>query len=253
MVMKQGISILIIEDDDKLRMALFDFLVFHQYVVKSVSNGEKVNDIIKLSLPDIIIIDLNLPGEDGLSISKRIRAALPSVGIIMLTGRDRRHDRAVGYAAGADIYLTKPSSTSELLQVIVNLSKRLSFRQKHESWLLDTEKRQLQLPRGKLILLTGLETLLVMELVLHGKFISHAELIFYLSGQNEGSEFNKSRIEVLLSRLRKKVSPHVDPNLFVKAVRGRGYQLIQPVSLLNLVSSSQSAFAKIPLQSDQIQ
>lgn len=252
MPIEPGISILIIEDDDKLRIALFDFLVFHQYDVKSVSNGKKVNDIIKLFLPDIIIIDLNLPGEDGLSISNRMRIALPNAGIIMLTGRERRHDRALGYAAGADVYLSKPSNTSELLQVIANLSNRLNLRQKPESWLLDTEKRQLQLPRGTFISLTGLETLLIMELVLNGKFISHTELIFYLSGQNEGSEFNKSRIEVLLSRLRKKVSSHIDPNLFVKAVRGRGYQLIQPVSLLNLVSSRQSASAKSPIQSAQL-
>ena len=192
-----------------------------------------MNSALESQMPSIVILDLNLPGEDGISISKRLRSALPHVGVVMLTARVRSIDRNEGYAAGADVYLTKPTSPDEIVQVIKNLYRRLTPLEVSDDWELDTEKNLLEIGHGEELALTSLETLLIKELILHGKFISHDDLMYYLGDQQESSDFNKSRIEVLISRIRKKVSAVTPANTFIKVIRGRGYQLLKPISLKN--------------------
>jgi DNA-binding response OmpR family regulator len=185
-------------------------------------------------MPDILILDLNLPFEDGIDITKRIRASLPELGIIILSARVRSSDRKDGYESGADIYLTKPTNPVELVSVIQNLHRRLKPARSSPNWLLDTIKNTLTTPEGVDVKVTGSETLLLKELVLHGRFATHEDLISYVDNPDKDEESNKLRIEVLISRLRKKLSPHVDPSLFINVLRGRGYQLKIPVELKNI-------------------
>jgi DNA-binding response OmpR family regulator len=199
-----------------------------------------MNAALELRMPSIVILDLNLPGEDGISIAGRLRKALPRLGLIIMTARARSVDRSEGYAAGADVYLTKPTNPEEITQVIRNLFTRLQPSQEEPSWYLDTEKNQISLPNDGVLQLTSLETLLIKELVLHGKYISHEDLMHYVGNPNESDAFNISRIEVLISRLRKKISVVTDPNMFIKVLRGRGYQLLVPIVLSNLAPSGKS-------------
>ena len=228
------VSVLLVEDNITLREELSDFLRAEGFTVKVAGDGLEMNSAIERGMPDILILDLNLPFEDGIDITKRVRASLPELGIIILSARVRSSDRKDGYESGADIYLTKPTNPVELVSVIQNLHRRLRPAKSSANWLLDTIKNTLTTPEGVDVKVTGSETLLLKELVLHGRFATHEDLISYVGNPDKDEESNKLRIEVLISRLRKKLSPHVDPSLFINVLRGRGYQLKIPVELKNI-------------------
>lgn len=228
------ISVLLVEDNVTLREELSDFLRAEGFTVKVAGDGLEMNRVIERNMPDILILDLNLPFEDGIDITKRIRASLPDLGIIILSARVRSSDRKDGYESGADIYLTKPTNPVELVSVIKNLRRRLKPIDNRPNWLLDTIKNTLTTPDNVEIKLTGSETLLIKELVLHGRFATHDDLINYVGNPGKDEDSNKLRIEVLISRLRKKISAHIDPSLFINVLRGRGYQLKIPVELKNI-------------------
>jgi len=228
------VSVLLVEDNITLREELSDFLRAEGFTVKVAGDGLEMNSAIERGMPDILILDLNLPFEDGIDITKRVRASLPELGIIILSARVRSSDRKDGYESGADIYLTKPTNPVELVSVIQNLHRRLKPAKSSANWLLDTIKNTLTTPEGVDVKVTGSETLLLKELVLHGRFATHEDLISYVGNPDKDEESNKLRIEVLISRLRKKLSPHVDPSLFINVLRGRGYQLKIPVELKNI-------------------
>lgn len=234
------ISLLLVEDNLSLRDELADYLREDGFQLATASDGVEMNFALEQKIPTIVILDLNLPGEDGISIAKRLRASLPNIGLIILSARVRSSERNEGYSVGADVYLTKPTIPEELVQVIHNLCRRLSPATETPEWILDTENSTLIKSNEETCHLTGLETLLIKELVLHGKFISHDDLIYYLGNPDESEEFNKSRMEVLISRLRKKFMAVHGSNPLIKVIRGKGYQLIPPITLKNLAPSGKS-------------
>lgn len=236
------ISLLLVEDNLSLRNELADYLRDDGFQVATASDGVEMNFALEQKIPSIVILDLNLPGEDGISIARRLRSALPNIGVIILSARVRSSDRNDGYSVGADVYLTKPTLPEELVQVIKNLHRRLTPAIEEANWILDTENSFLLQPNGEKFSLTGLETLLIKELVLHGKFISHDDLIYYLGNPDESEEFNKSRMEVLISRLRKKFTSAHGANPFIKVIRGKGYQILLPITLKNLAPSGKSKY-----------
>ena len=231
------VSVLLVEDNITLREELSDFLRAEGFTVKVAGDGLEMNRAIERDMPEILILDLNLPFEDGIDITKRIRTSLPQLGIIILSARVRSSDRKDGYESGADIYLTKPTNPVELVSVIQNLYRRLKPVKSPSNWLLDTLKNTLTSPAGDEVKVTGSETLLLKELILHGRFATHDDLISYVGNPDKDEESNKLRIEVLISRLRKKLSPYVDPSLFINVLRGRGYQLKIPIELKNISST----------------
>ena len=230
----QTISVLLVEDNITLREELSDFLRAEHFDVRVAGDGQEMNLAIEQRMPDIVILDLNLPQEDGIAITKRIRSALPSIGIVILSARVRSSDRKDGYESGADIYLTKPTNPIELVSVIQNLFGRLKPDNTRQQWVLDTVKNAVVTPVGEEVRITGLETLLLKELVLHGRFATHDDLIAHVGNPDKDEQANKLRIEVLISRLRKKLSPHIEPALFVNVLRGKGYQLKVDMALKNL-------------------
>ena len=147
----------------------------------------------------------------------------------------RSADRKDGYESGADIYLTKPTNPIELISVLQNLYSRLNPYKSNRNWLLDTIKNAIISPEGVEIKITGSETMLLKELILHGRFASHDDLIDYVGDPDKSDEANKLRIEVLISRMRKKISPYIDPSLFINVIRGKGYQLKLQIELLNII------------------
>jgi len=236
------ISLLLVEDNLSLRNELADYLRDDGFQVATASDGIEMNFSLEQKIPSIVILDLNLPGEDGISIARRLRSALPNIGVIILSARVRSSDRNEGYSVGADVYLTKPTLPEELVQVIKNLHRRLTPTIEVANWILDTENSLLIQPNGEKFSLTGLETLLIKELVLHGKFISHDDLLYYLGNPDESEAFNKSRMEVLISRLRKKFSSTHGDSPFIKVIRGKGYQLLLSITLKNLAPSGKSKY-----------
>ena len=234
--------LLIVEDNVRLRNELADFLREDNFYVKTVGDGEELNIALETFMPSVIILDLNLPGEDGVSICRRLRESLPKIGIIMLSARVRPSERNEGYTAGADVYLTKPTNTDELISVINTLKSRLTISEPEPMWLLDTQANELKTPNSQAIGLTSSEALLLKEFVLHGRYISHEDMFHYLGDPNDTNETNKSKMEVLISRLRKKIGQFTEPISFIKVVRGKGYQLSIPILFVNLAPSGKKLF-----------
>ncbi len=227
-------SIVVVEDNETLRDELVCYLADEGFVVRGVDTGEALTQSLQEQDADLLILDLNLPEEDGLSITRRMRSALPGMGIIMLTARVRGADRLEGYASGADVYLTKPTRPEELVAVVRNLFTRLHARTAPPRWLLDMASLSLDTPLGKRIELTASEARLLKELAINGQFLSHAALYLRFGEESQPDKVNKGRLEVLVSRLRSKLGPHVGDGIDIRAVRGQGYQLGFAVEVRNL-------------------
>jgi DNA-binding response OmpR family regulator len=218
-------SVVVVEDNETLRDELVLYLSEEGFSVRGVGSGQELNDAMEALPTDILILDLNLPEEDGISITRRIRRSLPTVGIIMLTARLRSTDRLEGYASGADVYLTKPTRPEELVAVVQNLFSRLGVRVDPAPWEIDMAGSMLHSPKGLQIELTANEARLLMALTVNGQFLDHAALLSRFGGEAQSEKINKSRLEVLISRLRTKLGPHISHGFDIRAVRGQGYQL----------------------------
>ena len=219
------IDLIVVEDNDTLRHELCDFLSEEGLVVRGADSGQSLNQALRERFTDILVLDLNMAEEDGISIAKRIRINLPQVGIIMLTGRVLSKDRLEGYLSGADIYMTKPARPAELVAAIRNLSDRLKPAPVHIPWVLDTVNLTLRYQLNVPIELTASETKILRTLALNASCVGHLELIESTATSNLTDTISRASLEVLISRLRTKISGHTGPLNPIKSVRGMGYQL----------------------------
>lgn len=171
---------------------------------------------------DMVIIDLNLPGEDGLHFAHRIRAAQPRIGIIMVTARTLPAERIAGYRSGADIYLTKPTSMEELLSAVQALGMRISSSELAPG-LPRLNQRKLKLEyNNKFATLTDPETRILAALArAAGQRLEKWQLL-EIAGSDD---FSKGALEVRMARLRKKLAQIGLPANSIRAIRNFGYQL----------------------------
>ena len=154
----------VVEDDRLLRQEIEIHLRANQFTVHGLSSGAALDDLVTPEPIDMFIIDLNLPGEGGLSICKRLRQTLPNAGIVIMTARVALHDRLAGYShGGADFYLTKPISPDELVMVLLSLGRRVKKLSTDGEWNLSLRDRILLGPDPwqKLRLTSREKTLLV--------------------------------------------------------------------------------------------
>ena len=222
-------SVILVEDNISLREALEHHLVDAGFSIRGVGDGQELNQELAISRPDVIVLDLNLPDEDGISISKRVRLAYPTIGIVMLTARVRSIDRHEGYDSGADVYLTKPVNPSELTTVLQNLFRRISPQVDNQSWSLHLASLQLVSPAKEVIKLTVSEAKLVQELALSGELLSMSRLIEVFGDIDLPEPTNKLRIEQVVSRVRRKMDVLLGGQPSIKAVTRLGYKLFVPV------------------------
>lgn len=227
-------SVIVVEDNETLRDELVLYLSEEGFDVRGAASGQELNEALQAQATNILILDLNLPDEDGISITRRIRQSFPAVGIIVLTARVLSSDRLEGYATGADVYLTKPTRPAELVAVVKNLFVRLGGWRAPIEWQLDMVGLSLDSPKGTRIKLTGGEAQLIKAFALSGHFLDHSALLSYFGKEGQSEKTNKARMEVFISRLRTKLSPHIDNGFDIKALRGKGYQLGFVVVVINL-------------------
>jgi DNA-binding response OmpR family regulator len=226
-----ALQILVVEDNDGLRQATVDFLNGHGHNACGVASAEDVDDTPQDALPDIYLIDVNLPGEDGFSLAERIRASQPLVGLILITARGRLADRVEGYSSGADVYLTKPTRAEELLAVLHNLSRRATPRrwpdgpQADGPWTLHSKSLRLLSPKGDILSLTRSECSLLQHLSDAAGACSYEKLIDAIGSSGLNDKADKARLEVLVSRLRTKLRHVNDPSMEIRTVHGKGYQM----------------------------
>lgn len=230
--MDTQLNILVVEDHDDLRDATVSALSALGYRVQGVASAEAIDDEAGRFVADILLLDLMLPGEGGLSLARRLRAVEPDIGIIMVTARNQAKDAMLGYDSGGDIYLAKPVSPEELHSAIQALARRIKPKKREESSLsVDTHKLQLFGPRGTINLSDNeCQLLLALNRANHRRLETWQ--LLELQGR-EVDESEKRALTVQIVRLRKKLADAgaTEPN--VKSIRGNGYQLCVAIDIVS--------------------
>ena len=228
----QGATILMVEDDPEISRLVAEVLRKEGFEIEISETGEAMDAVLRRLRPDLIVLDLMLPGEDGLSICRRLRQA-DNVPILMLTAKSDEIDRVVGLEMGADDYLAKPFNPRELLARINAVLRRQASAQTASAtegatvlsfagFRIDLRLRELRDPEGARVAMTSAEFDLLRTLCERpGRVLSRDSLLDLTQGRNAGS-FERS-IDVLVSRIRRKIEPDpLEPTL-IKTVRSGGY------------------------------
>lgn len=217
--------LLVIEDDRDLNRQLVSALKEAGYVVDAAFDGEEGHFLGDTEPYDAIVLDLGLPGADGLSVLARWREAGRGVPVLILTARDRWSDKVAGIDAGADDYVVKPFHMEEVLARVRALIRRAAGHATNDIECgpvrIDTRSSRVTLD-GHPVKLTSHEYRVLAYLMMHrGKIVSRTELTEHLYDQDFDRDSNT--IEVFIGRLRKKLTPDV-----IETVRGLGYRIAEP-------------------------
>ena len=233
--MVTNLNIVVVEDNDDLRDAIVDVMGSMGHRVLGVSCAEALNDENAQAMIDLLVVDLNLPGEDGLSLARRLRNAQPGLRVLMMTARGSVRDKVEGYDAGADIYLTKPVSIEELTAAVKSLERRLRapLQQSDDAMALLVSVAELNAkgPRGS-IELSAVEAALLSALArAPGHRLAYWQLLEIMTPRDAG--ISQANLAVRLTRLRKKLAVIGFERTTLQVVRQEGcYQLCVPVRIL---------------------
>ena len=225
--MESKLRIIIVEDEEDLRTVLVTILSRLGHDVRGAGDGTALDLALADYPADIVVLDLNLPGEDGVDIAQRLRRT-SSCGIVMTTARGQVQERVSGFQGGADLYFVKPIDPLELHSALLNLGRRLkpSLSSAEAAWHFDPQLSIICTPHGISIKLTAHEFIVIQVLLaVPGKTVSRSELFSALG--HPDNEYGSRRVETLLSRLRSKVH-HLDPGaeLPIRARHGVGYAFL---------------------------
>ncbi len=223
--------IAVVEDDPEISRMMVNCMTEHGFVVSAARSGRDLDRLLADGRIDLVILDVGLPGEDGLSICRRLRGQ-SSVPIIMVTARGSDTDRIVGLELGADDYLPKPFNPRELVarvravmrrSAMVDLAstkgpKALLF----DGWRLDMARRQLTDPDGTPRSLTSGEFNVLAVFCQHPRQVLSRDALLDLLHGRAAAVFDRS-IDVQISRLRRKIEPKQKEPTYIKTVRYGGY------------------------------
>jgi DNA-binding response OmpR family regulator len=230
------IRIAVVEDYEPHREELVHLLRLEGFDVLTADSGTELDRLIILAPVDLVILDLNLPGEDGLSIAARLQQHYPETRIVMLTGRARGIDRVQGYEAGADIYLTKPQRPREIIAVIRSMTRRI-FKGTPEpshstsTWSLSLRDSSIRSPQGDVVVLTRRDAGLLHRLHLApNQTLDMLALLEHL--ELPETQAGKTQVVRILSRLRLKMQPHASGITCIKAHRKDGYALCLEIQVV---------------------
>jgi len=225
--MDTRLNIVVVEDHNRLRNVTVQVLTDVGHHALGLSCAEEVEDALGSFVPDLFVIDIGLPGEDGLSLCSRLRASHPNIGIIMATARSDLHDKVQGYASGADIYLPKPVDVAELLAAVSALARRLksvSVADADTTLTLHEQTLTLMGPTHN-VSLTQHEALLLAALARAPRQTLEHWQVAHNLGHAGDEESSKSSVEVRVARLRKKLALASGNAQTLKAIRLQGYKL----------------------------
>jgi len=226
--------IIIVEDDLGQQEELLSFLMHAGHAVRAVDGGAALELCLQEFIPDIVLLDCNLPGKSGAVLAADLRRRFSSdVGLVMVTARSMGVDRVECRRAGADDYLVKPVDFSELLALIDNLLLRLRPTASDESsWRLFPLRSELEPPGAPVIPLTGWELLLMQALANSRNMQADRDSLIRALGKNPLA-YDPRALEANISRLRRKLPPLEDGRNPLQAMRGMGYQFIRPLVVMN--------------------
>jgi two-component system OmpR family response regulator len=228
--------ILVVDDDPELRELLRAYLGGNGFEVGTAEDGAAMRRSIAAAMPDLVILDLMLPGEDGLALCRELRAS-SSLPILMLTARGEDTDRIVGLEMGADDYLPKPFNPRELLARIRSILRRAGENAARElparalafaGWTLDLGARHLVDSDGVVVPVSNGEFKLLRAFAENPfRVLSRDQLMDVLAGRELGP-FDRS-IDVMVSRLRRRLNDDAREPALIKTVRNEGYMLAADV------------------------
>jgi two-component system OmpR family response regulator len=229
--MTQSPHVLLVEDDREIRKLVSDFLRTNDVRVATSADGREMDRALKENRIDLVVLDVMLPGEDGLSICRRLRAS-SNLPVIMLTAKGEDIDRIVGLEIGADDYLTKPFNPRELLARIRAVLRRGAINTVVEArggsiltfdgWRLDPNIRQLHDPDGARVALTGAEFDLLLVICERPRRVLSRDQLIDLTQGRSAAPFERS-IDVLVSRLRQKMEKEPKEPTLIQTIRSGGY------------------------------
>ncbi len=231
------LSILIVDDDVQIRELLREYLSGFSMSVIAVADGKEMLEKLENSTFDLVILDLMLPGVDGLTLCRNLRAN-SDIPILMLTARGEAMDRVIGLEVGADDYIVKPFEPRELVARIQTIMRRARGHNEHNKeqkeakflgWRLNYILRQLVSPKELVIPLSNAEFRLLTVLVAHpNRVLSRDYLLDEARGRNMDM-FDRS-IDILISRVRQKLNDDPKTPSIIKTIRGEGYLFDAKVS-----------------------
>ena len=237
--MERPDHVLVVDDDGEIRKLLGEYLERNGFRVSLANDGKEMRRRLELNRPDIVVLDLMLPGESGLTLCRDLRAdsTLP---VIMLTARNEEVDRVLGLEMGADDYLATPFSARELLARIKailrrarslpeNLQSDSARRIRFAGWVLDTVHRQIVSAANVVTPLSGAEYRLLRIFLRHPNRVLNRDQLMDLTQGKDADPLDRS-IDVQVSRLRNRLGDDPREPRLIKTVRGEGYVLAVDVT-----------------------
>jgi len=232
--------ILVVDDDFEIRTLLHDYLQKNGYRVTAVGDGNGMWAAFDQAAPDLVVLDVMLPGDDGLTLCRNLRAR-SAVPVIMLTARGEETDRIVGLEMGADDYLPKPFNPRELLARIKSVMRRARTLPENlqpdearalrfAGWALEVATRNLLSPQGVVVALSGTEYKLLRCFLAHPNRVLNRDQLIDLMLSRDASPFDRS-IDVQVSRLRHRLNEDAKDPAIIKTVRGEGYVFAAAVAV----------------------
>ncbi|WP_039028803.1 response regulator [Leclercia adecarboxylata] len=236
--------ILVVDDDRDIRELIVDYLVKSGYRATGAANGKEMRAVLDKQAVDMVVLDIMMPGDDGLTLCRQLRSGQhKDLPILMLTARHDDMDRILGLEMGADDYVVKPFVARELLARIKAILRR--FRtlppnlQVTEAgriiafgdWQLDTSARHLLDATGTIVALSGAEYRLLRVFVDHPQCVLTRDQLLNFTQGRDAELFERS-IDLLVSRVRQRLNEDARTPLYIKTVRSEGYVFSMPVSIL---------------------
>ena len=229
----QVTRVLVVDDDASVRQMLVEYLTAHGYEVREASSGAAMRAELERAVPAVVLLDIGLPGEDGLTLARYLRER-HDVGIIMVTGAGDVVDRVAGLEVGADDYVAKPFDPRELRARLKSVLRRLEAKPERKfssvkvnigRCLLDLRSRTLSDAKGREIPITAMEFDLLKALTDHPNQVLSRDRLLTLTRNREWEPFDRS-IDIRITRLRRKVEPDPAHPRTIRTVRGAGYMFI---------------------------
>jgi two-component system OmpR family response regulator len=232
--------ILVVDDDADIRTLLAAYLSKNGFQVSAVADGRALWRALEGPRIDLIVLDVMLPGDDGLTVCRELRARHVDIPVIMLTARGDETDRILGLEMGADDSLPKPFSARELMariKAIIKRARSLPANMRPDNarclqfgeWQLDTQSRHLVSPQGVVVPLGGTEYKLLRVLLSHPNRVLTRDQLLDLTQGREADPLDRS-IDVQISRLRQRLGDDPREPRYIKTVRGEGYVLAASVT-----------------------
>jgi len=242
--MEHADHILVVDDDREIRQMVADYLRKNGLRASEAADGREMRAVLDTHAIDLIVMDLMMPGEDGLTLTRNLRAGKHrAIPVVMLTAREDQTDRIIGLEMGADDYVTKPFAARELLARIKAVIRRtrmlppnlqvteaaqmLAFGR----WRLDTTARHLLDPEGTVVALSGAEFRLLRVFLDHANRVLSRDQLLNLTQGRDAELFDRS-IDLLVSRLRQRLQDDAREQSYIKTVRSEGYVFSAAVTIV---------------------